>query len=71
MKATQLREKTADELREAYDEKRQELFKLQVHKDDSGEDAENPLRARILRRDLARIKTVMTEVEREGVENNG
>ncbi len=70
MKATQLREKTADELREAYDETRQALFDLQVRKD-SGDDSDNPLRARTLRRDVARIKTVMREVEREGVENHG
>ena len=70
MKATQLREKTADELREAYDETRQALFDLQVRKD-SGDDSDNPLRARTLRRDVARIKTVMREVEREGVDNHG
>jgi large subunit ribosomal protein L29 len=70
MKATQLREKTADELREAYDETRQELFNLQVRKD-TGEASEQPLKVRTLRRDVARIKTVMTEREREGVENHG
>jgi len=69
MKATQLREQTADELRELYDETRQALFELEVHKDAS--DTENPLKIRTLRRDVARIKTVMTEREREGVENHG
>ncbi len=70
MKATQLKEKTADELRETYDETRQTLFELQVRKD-TGEASENPLKVRALRRDVARIKTVMREVEREGVENHG
>lgn len=69
MKATQLREQTADELRELYDETRQALFELEVHKD--GSENENPLKIRTLRRDVARIKTVMTEREREGVENHG
>jgi large subunit ribosomal protein L29 len=69
MKATQLREQTADELGEAYDETRQALFDLQVRKD-TGE-AEQPLKARTLRREVARIKTVMRERELEGVKNHG
>lgn len=68
MKATELRQRTDDELREAYDEARQELFELQVRKDVEGDAAEqNPLKARLLRRDIARIKTVMKEREVEGV----
>ncbi len=70
MKATQLREQTADELGEAYDEARQALFDLQVRKD-TGEAAEQPLKARTLRREVARIKTVMRERELEGVKNHG
>ncbi len=70
MKATQLREQTAEELQEAYDEARQSLFDLQVRKD-TGEDQGQPLKARTLRRDIARIKTIMNEREREGVNNNG
>ena len=70
MKATQLREQTADELGEAYDETRQALFDLQV-RTDTGEGAEQPLKARTLRREVARIKTVMRERELEGVKNHG
>ena len=70
MKATELREKTADELREAYDETRQALFELQVRKD-TGETSEQPLKARILRREVARIKTVIRQRELEGVKNHG
>jgi len=70
MKATQLREKTADELRETYDETRQALFNLQVRVD-TGDGAEQPLKARSLRRDVARIKTVIRELEREGAKNHG
>ncbi|MBT3194672.1 MAG: 50S ribosomal protein L29 [Verrucomicrobia bacterium] len=70
MKATQLREKTAEELQEAYDETRQALFDLQVRVD-TGDGTEQPLKARVLRREVARIKTVMRELEREGVENHG
>ena len=70
MKATQLREKTADELRETYDETRQALFNLQVRVN-TGDGAEQPLKARSLRRDVARIKTVLRELEREGAKNHG
>jgi len=70
MKATQLREKTADELREAHDEARQSLFDLQV-RTNSGEGAEQPLKARSLRREVARINTVIRQRELEGVKNHG
>jgi large subunit ribosomal protein L29 len=67
MKATDLREQTVDELHEAYDETRQALFNMQVRKDVDGDAGEQPLKARALRRDVARIKTVMRERELEGV----
>jgi large subunit ribosomal protein L29 len=70
MKATQLKEQSADELRETYDETRQALFNLQVRVD-TGDGTEQPLKARMLRRDVARIKTVMRELELEGVKNHG
>jgi large subunit ribosomal protein L29 len=67
MKATALREQTAEELSESYDETRQALFDMQVRKDVDGDAAVQPLKARSLRRDVARIKTVMRERELEGV----
>ncbi len=67
MKAADLREKTVEELHEAYDETRQALFNMQVRKDVDGDAGEQPLKARALRRDAARIKTVMRERELEGV----
>ena len=67
MKAEDLRNKTDEELAEAYDEVRQELFDLQVRKDIEGDAAgNNPVKARLLRRDVARIKTVMKERQVEG-----
>ncbi len=68
MKATDLREQTVEELQEAYDETRQALFNMQVRKDVDGDAGEQPLKARALRRDIARIKTVLKERELEGVE---
>jgi len=67
MKATDLRVQTVDELHEAYDETRQALFNMQVRKDVDGDAGEQPLKARALRRDVARIKTVIRERELEGV----
>lgn len=68
MKAADLRERSPEELREAYEEKRQELFMLKVRKDVADE-ADNPLKVRELRRDIARIKTLMRE--QEGVKHHG
>jgi len=68
MKAAELRERSAEELREAYEEKRQELFMLTVRKDVADE-ADNPLQVRGLRRDIARIKTLIRE--QEGVKHHG
>ncbi len=70
MKTAELRDRSADELREAYEEKRQELFMLKVRKDVADE-AENPLKIREIRRTVARIKTVMREQEREGEKRHG
>ncbi len=67
MKAADLREQTVEELHEAYDETRQALFNMQVRKDVDGDAGEQPLKARMLRRDAARIKTVIRERELEGV----
>lgn len=70
MKAAELRDRSGEELRETYEEKRQELFMLNVRKDVADE-AENPLQVRALRRTIARIKTVMREQEREGEKRHG
>ena len=67
MKAADLREQTVEELHEAYDETRQALFNMQVRKDVDGDAGEQPLKARMLRREAARIKTVIRERELEGV----
>lgn len=68
MKAAELRDRSAEELRETYEEKRQALFMLNVRKD-VADAADNPLQARMLRRDIARIKTLMRE--QEGVKHHG
>jgi large subunit ribosomal protein L29 len=57
MKAKQLREMSKDELGAKLAETDRELFNLRVRKA-SGQ-VEQPLRLRTLRRDIARIKTLM------------
>ena len=66
MKAAELREQTDDELRELHRDTRQALFEMKV-KQGMGDSSEQPLRIRALRREVARINTVMRE--RGGISN--
>lgn len=62
MKASTLRDRTVEELRHSYENSRKELFELRLGKS-KADSSEQPLRIRALRRDIARIKTVMREKE--------
>jgi len=64
MKAIDIRELTEEELRERHDEVRQELFNLRIQKSTSQLD--NPARLKHLRRDIARIQTILSDRKREG-----
>jgi large subunit ribosomal protein L29 len=57
MKASELREMTQDEVRRKLAELRDEQFKLRLRR--SAEELPNPLRLRLLRRDVARCLTVL------------
>ena len=59
MKAIEIRELTDEELQQSYEETMQELFNLRMQK--SSGQLENPSRLRVLRRDVARIRTIMNE----------
>ncbi|HET6514968.1 MAG TPA: 50S ribosomal protein L29 [Thermodesulfovibrionales bacterium] len=59
MKPSALRELTMDELRVKDQDLRRELFNLRFRLA-TGE-VENPMRIRAVRRDIARVLTVMTE----------
>lgn len=61
-KMTELREKTAVELAALSRDLRQELFNLRLQKATSR--LENPARLRELRRDIARVETVLSELRR-------
>ena len=62
MKAIDIRELTDEEFQQAYEETMQELFNLRMQK--SSGQLENPSRLRILRRNVARIRTIMNEKKR-------
>ena len=62
MKAAEVRELGIDELRVREKELDDQLFRLRIQK--SMGQLEAPLKVRALRRDLARIKTVLRERER-------
>ena len=59
LKASSLREKSVEELLKDEEDLSTQMFKLQFQK--STGQAESPLRIRGVRRDLARIKTVLRE----------
>lgn len=67
MKAASLREQTDDELLQAHRDARRELCELRIKKG-TGDGSEQPLRIRTLRRDLARVMTVLRE---RGLQDHG
>ena len=58
MKMSELREMTDDELRQKEEELREELFNLRFQ--NARNRLENPLRMRFIRKDIARILTLLT-----------
>ena len=66
MKINELRELTKDELQLKLNDFSEELFNLRVQK--ATNRLENPLRITVVKKDVARIKTLLTEIERG---NNG
>ncbi len=61
MKATELREKTSAELDTELDELKSELFKLRFQH--ATNQLSNPMQLQRVKRDIARVKTVMREQE--------
>ena len=57
MKAGQFRDKTREELKELYDDRRQELYNLYSQR--SMSQLEKPHRVREIKRDIARILTIL------------
>lgn len=63
MKASKLREMSADDLREEVRSLSEQLFKMRFSK--ATGQLESPGKMRQVRRDLARVKTVLTEKQSE------
>lgn len=64
MKTSEIKEMTLDDLRAKEGELRKELFSLRMRHRTS--QLENPLRLRSLRKDIARVLTVMNEKKKGG-----
>ena len=64
MKAKDIRERSDDELRKALGDLEEQLFKLRFQK--STGQIENPIKIHEVRKDIARVMTVMTERQAEG-----
>ncbi len=60
MKATALRDLSDDELLQARDDIRKKLFDLRIKKG-MGDASEQPLLLRMVRRDVARVETVVKQ----------
>ena len=63
MKASEIRDMTADELNSKLDELKQELFNLRFQH--SVNQLENPMRMKAVKRDIARVKTFIRKQESE------
>ena len=62
MKITEIREKTSEQLAELLKEQTAELFNLRFQHA-TGQLA-NPMQLKQVKRDIARVKTIMTEMEK-------
>ena len=68
MKASDLRTKTVDELTDSLMDLRKERFNLRFQKA-SGQ-LENTARARQVRRDIARVKTILRDMQQAASQGN-
>jgi large subunit ribosomal protein L29 len=59
MKAKELRERSIDELRRTETELAEQLFKLRFQR--ATGQIENPVKIRLVRRDIARVKMVLSQ----------
>ena len=61
MKVKEIREMSVDELRKALDDSKDELFKLKFQL--ATGQLDNPMRIKEVKRDIARVKTIMRQRE--------
>lgn len=62
MKVFELREKSREELTDHLKGLHKELFNLKIHR--ASQELPNPLRLRTVRREIARVKTLLSEDEK-------
>ena len=65
MRADEIRELTADDIKARVTELEEERFRLRFRS--ASEPLENPIRLRAIRKDIARLKTILGERERGAV----
>jgi len=63
MKARELREKSIEELRRTQLDLKEQLFKLRFQK--ATGQIDNPVKIRLVRKDIARVETILAERLRE------
>ena len=66
MKATELREKTVAELQQELQKLKEELFNLRFQH--AINQLENPMRINAVKKDIARVMTVLRELDKSGDE---
>ncbi|MDI6844881.1 MAG: 50S ribosomal protein L29 [Candidatus Saccharicenans sp.] len=66
MKIRELRELSVEELKQKEEELKDQLFKLRFQK--AIGQLDNPMKIRNVRRDIARIKTLLKEFQKKGTE---
>jgi large subunit ribosomal protein L29 len=69
VKPNELREKSVDDLRSRLDELTEERFRLRFRS--ATESIENPMRFRAIRREIARINTILKEKSGVGSQESG
>jgi large subunit ribosomal protein L29 len=69
MKANEIRDLSVDDIKSKIDELTTERFNLRFRS--ATESIENPMRFRALRRDIARLKTILGEKETGGEKDVG
>lgn len=62
MKATEIRNMTKDEIVKTLNDLRDEHFKLRMRR--STEELPNPIRLRMIKRDIARLETILKEKDK-------
>ncbi len=65
MKPSEIREKSITELNEELVELKEELFKLRFQH--ATNQLENPLKLKSVKRDIARVRTILRERELQGI----